>query len=226
VEASEWYFRLIGDEYDLRTLFELFGDCFTFTPIDGAWVLSMQLPFSSLQAGNAQAAAEALVAHLNAGAHVAYGNHENIRLGAMACRDRLDGPVTQIISGVSSIRSHVRVGGGKLLSDRLRAAAPKDRHFDRALYLFGVLPQDWRGLYMVLEAAEDGNGDEAGLKSKRWISASDFKNFKSTANSFKAIGNQSRHGTLSSGVGQPLLTLEEARTLIRTILERWANELA
>jgi hypothetical protein len=79
---------------------------------------------------------------------------------------------------------------------------------------------------MVFDAAKDRNGGKAGLKAKHWVLASMIENFGKTANSFKAIGDQARHGTLrSSDPNQPTQTLEEAQIMIRTILEKWSKEL-
>ncbi len=74
---------------------------------------------------------------------------------------------------------------------------------------------------MVLDAAKEGNKD---LRSKGWVAPHLIKNFTATAGSFKAIGHQARHGD-TKGIDHPRQTLEEARAMIRMILERWAKEL-
>jgi len=216
-----WLFELTGEESDLRTIAELFSDTYSISTRDGKCHLSMQLALLPEEGADAQAAVEPVLAHLNASAQVAHGNHENVRLGGMVCLDPGGGPPTQIISA-TGLRSQFRAGGGKLIAERLLAAARRDAHFDRALYLFGILPQNWRGLSMVLDAAKDGNKD---LKFKGWITPSLIENFEKTANSFKALGHQARHGGVSKGVNRPRQTLEEARGMIRTILEQWAKEL-
>ncbi len=64
----------------------------------------------------------------------------------------------------------------------------------------------------MLEAAEDAFGGEKGLLGEPWVSP-ELKLFKSTANSYRAIGVESRHGTLSSGVPTARISLPEARQL-------------
>ena len=219
-----WLFELNGEDLDLRTIAELFSDSFSIFSADEKWFLSMQLEFPPDGGADARAAVEPVLARLNASAQVAYGNHENIRLGRMMCMNPTGAPATQIVSA-AGMRSQFRPGGGKLVTDCLLTAIQKDDHFARALYLFGVLPQDWRGLSVVLDVVEEGNGGERGLKSKQWVAGSSIDNFGATANSFKAIGHQARHGYLSKGVDARRQTLEEARSMIRTILERWAKEL-
>jgi hypothetical protein len=78
---------------------------------------------------------------------------------------------------------------------------------------------------MVLEAAEDGNGGEAALIEKRWVPDGKIKQLKRTANSYKAIRLQARHGSVTQGVPHAEQTLDEARNIIRAILDRWAQEL-
>ena len=66
---------------------------------------------------------------------------------------------------------------------------------------------------MVLEAAEDAFGGGKKLLSEPWVSPK-VKDFKSTANSYRAIGLESRHGTVSSGVPTARMSLPEARQLL------------
>ena len=77
---------------------------------------------------------------------------------------------------------------------------------------------------MVLEAIEDGNGDEKGLVKKPW-GGSRVKDFKATCNSYKAIGAEARHASTKQGVDAQKLTLPEARKLIRELLGEWLEEL-
>ena len=85
---------------------------------------------------------------------------------------------------------------------------------------------DWRGLYMVLEAAEDGNGGEERLISKKWAAEGAIKAFKETANSYNALGHFARHGTVKQGVPTPKQTLDQAQHTIRTIMQHWGNQLS
>jgi hypothetical protein len=114
----------------------------------------------------------------------------------------------------------------KLIGDKVLEAADRNEHLDRALYLFGSLTPDWRGLYMVLEAAEDANGGESGLVAKNWVPQGQIKSFKATANSYKAIRREARHGSLRKGIVSATITLSEAYEMVRNILGHWADETA
>ena len=224
METQTWLFELEGEHRDLETIVELFGDCNQLLPAEGKWLLLTTLP-SSMGAPDVRVVAGERLARFNASAQVTYGNHENVRLGAMSCVDPSGGPATQFISA-TGIAGQSRVGGGKLIADRLLAAADKDEYFDRALYLFGVVPHDWRGLSVVLDVGKEGNGKERGLIAKGWVPGSSIVDFRETANSFRAVGHQARHGGVKTGVPHASQSLEEARAMIRTILEKWARDLA
>ena len=77
---------------------------------------------------------------------------------------------------------------------------------------------------MVLEAIEDANGGEKAVVAKKWVPVG-IKAFKETANSYKAIGLDARHASLTIGSERPKQTLETARALIRELLAKWIEEL-
>ena len=111
------------------------------------------------------------------------------------------------------------------LGDRIVNLAGKNEHLELALYISGGLEHNWRSLYMVLEAIEDGTGGEKGLIKKQWCNSGAIKKFKKTSNSFKALGLDARHGAAEKVDSSPELTLEEARELIRQLLSSWTKEL-
>jgi len=240
MNAQEWHFRLDGDEFDINGLTELFSDEVRIIKDgNGRTQIVMDLPFTPNESQTARDAAEELLAKLNAIAQIVHGNHENVRIGAVGCKDPSGGPMQQFIHGRVSTRGRSRAGVGgivtnsgvsssvtvapKRIGDQMLGSADKDEHLERALYLFGSLPLDWRGLYMVLEAAEDAQGGEKGLIAKKWVPDGQIKAFKRTANSYKALRLESRHGSLRKGVEQAQQTLEEAREMVRTIIEKWSK---
>jgi hypothetical protein len=94
----------------------------------------------------------------------------------------------------------------------------------RALVIYGSLPHTWINLYKVLDAIRDGNGGMDGLKAKNFVPASDIEKFKATANSYKALGLEARHG-LDEGVPAARMTLQEAQEMFRKLFQAWINEL-
>jgi hypothetical protein len=95
----------------------------------------------------------------------------------------------------------------------------------RAQVIYGSLKHDWGNLYKVLEAMEDGNGGEAALIAKHFVADGEIKNFKATANSFRALGLESGHGTTASGIPEPRMTLKEAEGMFRRLFHCWIQEL-
>ena len=238
MDALEWRFRLEGDEFDIASVTELFSDeAKLMKDSNGQTELIMGLPFTKDQSHEALNVAKGLLAKLNAIAQIMYGNHESITIVGVGCKDVADGPMHLFINLSDSIRARDRIGmGGSLtqsgvpaplpekIGDQFLEAAYKDPDLDRALYLFGSLPADWRGLYMVWEVARDHCGGEKGLIAKNWVPAKQIEDFRATANSYKALGNAARHGSTTTGIDKPRLTLEDARGMIRTILEKWCKE--
>jgi hypothetical protein len=241
MSAIEWHFRLDGNEFDIDGVTELFNDEVQIVKDgNGRKQLVMNLPFKPEESLLAQNAAEELIAKLNAIVQIVHGNHENVHIGAVGCKDVSGGPMQYFVHMTASTRGLSRVSFAavvtnsgvshqvavppKKIGDQVLAAADKDEHLERALYLFGSLPHDWHGLYMVLEAAMDAHGGERGLIDKRWVPDGQIKAFKATANSYKALRLKARHGTTKTGVEKPEQTLEEASEMVRTIIEKWFKE--
>jgi len=92
-------------------------------------------------------------------------------------RGRASAVVVQADGGIEESSDSRKSGADEVLE-----VAAQNEPLQRALYLYGKLDHNWRGLYMILEAIEDGNGGERGLIAKSWA-AQPVKNFKATANS-------------------------------------------
>lgn len=241
VLSRRWHFRLAGDAFDINAVAGAFSEEAKFIKDDhDQTFMVLELPFGRDESGAAQGAAEELLAKLNGVAQILYGNHENITISGVGLKDTADGPLHLFIHVCSAIRGRSRVFGNltvanssapvaappRNIGDRWLAAADKNEHLERALYLFGSLPLDWRGLYMVLEAAEDAHGGARKLIAKSFVPDGQIKRFKETANSYKALRLAARHGSIKQGVDQPKMTYLEAREMVRTVLEKWANEVA
>ena len=132
---------------------------------DGHPHLVIELPFGSTEAHPALGAAEELLSKLNGIAQAIHGNYENVRIGGVSCRETPGGPLNRFLfplaarlrsRGFSPVVTSGRVPCSTLMQksigDSFLEVADRDEHFDRALYLHGSLPQDWRGLYRALPA--------------------------------------------------------------------------
>ena len=96
-----------------------------------------------------------------------------------------------------------------------------DEEVERALYLYGSLELNWKNLFMVLEIIEDYFGGEKSLIKTSLVSKNEIELFKRTANSYKAIGREARHGTIIFEPPPAPMTLARAQDMIRLLLIEW-----
>jgi hypothetical protein len=211
-----WYFELNGEEFDLRTVRETFREMLESR--DGKLCIRLDAP----DADAAKASAQKLASLLNAAAHIAFDNHYDVTVGAGFSETRDGSPATQIISP-TSIRSHSRVGGAGQLAMVAMLAAAKSTDFRRALWIFGAVPHDWRGLYVVLEVIESGCHGLKQIADAELINEAD--RFKRAACSFEALQESARHGPKGWTPPADPMTLDGAKTLCRTLLELWAKKI-
>jgi hypothetical protein len=232
----KWRFRLEGTPFDIAGLVELFNTRVVFTKDDsGIQFMELLLPFEYWELSAANEAAEECLTRLNGIANVFHGDHQLVRIATVGYID----PETGIPSETTLLK--VRIGGRSrvtfrtvdeadhvtnLFGDRALTQTDQNEHLGRALDLYGHLEPNWRGLYMILEAIEDGTRNDGGLLNKSWASNNLIGKFKSTANSFKALGKHARHGSVKEGIDAPNITLVEARRLIQQLLKSWIDELS
>jgi hypothetical protein len=79
---------------------------------------------------------------------------------------------------------------------------------------------------MVLEVAEEAHGGHHKFVEKGFVPKSQIGRFTATANSYKAIGLAARHGKTKGFIDTANMTLIQAREMVRSILEKWAKEIA
>ena len=72
-----------------------------------------------------------------------------------------------------------------------------------------------------MEAVEDDVGGEAALLANDWAPKSKVKLFKQTANSYRALGPEARHGTLRHQKPVETMALTEAQAIVASILRAW-----
>jgi hypothetical protein len=97
----------------------------------------------------------------------------------------------------------------------------KNESSARALTLYGTLDHNWKNLYMVFEVIEEDVGSEHVLIKSNWIPKERLKTFKRTANSFRAIGSEARHGKSKFAPPASSMSLGDAQELIKVLLKKW-----
>lgn len=100
----------------------------------------------------------------------------------------------------------------------------------RALYLYGAVGYDWRGLYLVLDAIKDGNGGKGVVDTKEFAKPykKNVKLFERISGSFKKLGLESRHA-MKKGYEEyepeDEMTVGEAQKLFSDLLKAWIKEI-
>jgi hypothetical protein len=94
----------------------------------------------------------------------------------------------------------------------------------RALRLRDAAPLSWTALYRLFEVIETGVGGADVIVAKDWISKSQMRRFKHSANSVAAAGDEARHGVERTEPPANPMTISEARALIDILLSRWLGD--
>jgi len=235
-------FPLEGDALDLSRLEELIrtGDRRIFSQ-EGRHYLSLQLR-DDIGDEDALERAKEELATISGIAFLLVGDHRPLRVAGISRIDAATGKIQTTVYGRAAVTippprmraigvvvnpdgriekpSDSRQSGG----EEVLEMAAQNEPLQRALYLYGKLDHNWHGLYMILEAIKDGNGGWSGLVAKSWAGPP-VEHFKATANSYKALGTDARHGTTANGVDNPQMTLTAAKDLLRHMLLGWIREL-
>ncbi|MBD0310580.1 MAG: hypothetical protein ICV80_21520, partial [Microcoleus sp. T1-bin1] len=77
---------------------------------------------------------------------------------------------------------------------------------------------NWINLYKVYEIVKKDAGKK---KIEQWIIKDKIRQFKHTANSQSAIGDDARHGVDHNDPPKEPMSLSEAKALIMTLLQKW-----
>lgn len=133
-------------------------------------------------------------------------------------------PPTVVIDGAVSDSLQKRY----LEIARLIELANHNTDIAKAFRLYGSLEPSWRNLYLVLETVEKAVGGQGNLLKQTWLTdISGMKEaielFKHTSNSYAAIGAEARHAKESIIPPETPMTIDEARTVIRTLLNEWVK---
>ena len=81
---------------------------------------------------------------------------------------------------------------------------------------------NWINLYKVYEIVEKNAGKIKKIhRIEQWINKDKIRNFKRTANSQRAIGDDARHGVDKEPPPKEPMSLYEADALIMTLLQKW-----
>lgn len=128
------------------------------------------------------------------------------------------GRATVLVNGVSVS------AGRRSRAQRWMALAAIHDGAARVLRLLGN-ELDWIAIYKIIEIVTAGCGGDDGVAGRGWASKAKLKLLKHTANSVGAVGDDARHGTDNSTPPRNPMPIGTARTLTRTLAEKWLDSL-
>ena len=222
----EWLVELEGDRAELEYLPRMSFKTWRPTEQCGKYYLKSAEFDSSADARDVREDASRTLNVMNGLAKVMFGNFRGARVRGITRVDET-GKQTQFIMP-SGVPSAEKVGIPTVVTSseqeppqppaspgaKWLEIAEKDESVARALELYGRLEPNWIDLYKVLEVVEEDVTGEESLMAKNWVEKSKIKRFKHTA-------NWMRHPPTKYKSPKTPMSLDDARSLIRNILEAW-----
>lgn len=227
-----WRVELSGHIFDLETLQQQFPDGDPRVTRDGDrfYIESANLEARAPNHDEVLEHTQLLLARMNGVAQLVAQSHR-----AVTASGHIIGPDAHehVVIQVDSIEVRSKVGNVTIevgneepppppapVGQALYAAAGSD-DAENALRLLGTRPLDWVNLYRILDCVRHAFGGTDRIEAAGLATKAELSRFTHTANSQKAIGDKARHGPTEHQSPKIPMTLEEATTLIRSILKKW-----
>lgn len=226
-----WSVQLVGNKFDLEDLSQWFTtpDLQVVKELDGFYLRSNR--FETIEeAEQVKVLAQEMLQRLVGAAKLFRPNFMSVGLGAII-RQEDDGQRYCYVFLSSSIvvrskTSSVKltVNGGKEtpqvpLPAVWAAVAKDDEKVLQALRLWANNPDSWDNLYKILEVIESDVG--GAIYRNAWVSKKEVNRFTQTANSPEALGDEARHAKKRVSPPPKPMTIQEAKQLMKTLLEKW-----
>ena len=238
---AEWAVELKGDKFDLEELPKEFHSPDLLVVREGDRYLLRSDQFACYSSeSDIYSRAVILLERINGTMKIRMSNFINVGIEALISIDDQGVPHRHYRLHLEG--GHIRIKGGAitlLVSPQGETVgtpesssmipmpwamiADKDTSVSKVLRLFA---QDlsWANLYKISEVVHEDQGDK--IVDKGWARLEDIKDFKATANSYRAIGEEARHTREKEPAPQNPMTLNEAQVLIRAVVEKWLQEKA
>jgi hypothetical protein len=127
----------------------------------------------------------------------------------------------------SSCSVSIQLEGGQdiipiLEFDSWRKLVEEDEIVKDVFRQFREFDRNWINLYKIYEIVKKDAGQKNNIdRIKQWITKKKISDFKQTANSQSAIGDDARHGVDKHAPPKEPMSLYEADALIMTLLQKW-----
>jgi len=232
---SSWMIELEGDKFDIQDLQNLnFLPNIKVVEEYERYYISANEFDSCAEAREVLLQGTNLVNVINGIAQLQNSNWKPVKLIGVA-RNEIDGSRTQFLSpepiqGRSKVSANLTVirADGTVNTSRqpsfiesVFTISTRNANVERALRIYGSREHNWVNLYIIYEIVESDVGGKNVIGANGWCSETQIRNFKHTANSVGAVGDESRHGKESTAPPSIPMPLEEARILIVSLLKQW-----
>lgn len=238
---AEWVVELKGERFDLEELPKTFRspDLCVVQEGDRYFLKSDQF-FADSRTSDIYGRADILIERLNGTMKIRMGNFINVGIESLIYIDdqgvphrhyRLVAENGYIRMKVGAVTLMISPQGETVGTPESSSIIPipwamiadTDGGVAMVLRLFGQ-GLSWANLYKISEVLHEDQGDK--IIDKGWARPEDIKNFKATANSYRAIGEEARHAREKEPPPQNPMTLNEAQALIREVVKKWLQEKA
>jgi hypothetical protein len=227
-----WWIGLKGEAMDVGAIADLYTGSVEVSAVhDDTWLRVGDLgearaPTDALERG------EELLALLNGGAQIYYGNHVEVTATCVVERVEHGCSHRTTIVRVGSAISRSRVGTPTLLVKGVEIAPappPPRKWFQLALVdedaasvlrLLRRTDLSWSELYYIYDLIV---GDVGSVRDLGWATKAQTDRFRRTANSRHAVGDASRHGREVHQPPRNPMTIDEARAWIRELGRLWLD---
>lgn len=225
----EWFVELHGHSIDLERLARAFSAGRVAIAQEGDdYRLSDESLEESDDAEYVRGQLEGTIRRINALARIHFGEHEDVTPGNLG-RPNETGGTDWFMYFHDSVRARASVTithtgpDGKIIEPPNPlpgwvALADGDSDVDDVLHFLAHPSPDWMDLYKAFEVVR---ADVGKIQDRGWASGGELSRFTGTANHQGAAGRAARHARAkNSPVANPM-SLDEARTLIRSIVQAW-----
>jgi hypothetical protein len=235
-----WCVEVTGDSIALQALEQsMRGEATSIARQSEKFVLTSDTFLESDSAREVASKARAILSRLSAAARVTLGSEASLSVGGVY-RVRDDGlrdyfllaePAQFRLRGIAPTIIVTRSDGSEEVSQpgdtaaRWERVAQADGAVQKALRLRDREALGWVDLYRLYEVIEADVGRNA-IVAKGWARDSQIREFRHTANSVSAAGDDARHGHERIAPPARPMTIAAAKELIDAVLTGWVNDKA
>ena len=206
----EWRVNLSGEDTDLEELSKSFNsETLKIWEDEGNYILGSSDFNGVAEADIVLKKSEEILTSINAASKVIQSLQKPISISGIESLNE-NGKSTRYISP-ESVASVVRMGRPTVLIDSKA----------EVLNYLKAESTEMANLYKIYEIIRANVGSDKSMRDNGWASMSQFKSFRTTANSPHAMGYKARHGVWREQLPKNPMSLNEAESLILHLVKCW-----